>query len=200
MAELRIRKELQDFENDSALSGVNVKLVGEKFNHLTGTIVGPTESPYEGGLFRVEIHIPTSYPFEPPKIHFTTKVWHPNISSQTGVICLDILKDQWSPALTLKTALISIQALLTAAEPDDPQDGVVAEQYKSNYDEFVSTAKFWTESYAMRTPSGGPVRGGIVDERVSNLIAMGFSEAAATKALEESKGNVQVAANSLLTG
>lgn len=53
---------------------------------------------------------------------------HPNISSQSGAICLDILKDQWSPALTLKTALLSIQALLSAPEPDDPQDAVVAQQ------------------------------------------------------------------------
>lgn len=61
------------------------------------------------------------YPFEPPKMRFETKIWHPNISSQTGAICLDILKDQWSPALTIKTALLSIQALLSAAEPTDPQ-------------------------------------------------------------------------------
>jgi ubiquitin-conjugating enzyme (huntingtin interacting protein 2) len=53
---------------------------------------------------------------------------HPNISSQSGAICLDILKDQWSPALTLKTALLSVQALLSAPEPDDPQDAVVAQQ------------------------------------------------------------------------
>lgn len=61
------------------------------------------------------------YPFEPPRMRFITKIWHPNISSQTGAICLDILKDQWSPALTIKTALLSIQALLSAAEPTDPQ-------------------------------------------------------------------------------
>jgi ubiquitin-conjugating enzyme (huntingtin interacting protein 2) len=69
-----------------------------------------------------------AYPFEPPKMQFTTKVWHPNVSSQNGAICLDILKDQWSPALTLKTALLSLQALLSMPAPDDPQDAVVAQQ------------------------------------------------------------------------
>ena len=56
---------------------------------------------------------------------FLTKIWHPNISSDSGAICLDILKNEWSPALTVRTALISLQALLSAPEPDDPQDAVV---------------------------------------------------------------------------
>ena len=51
----------------------------------------------------------------------TTQCRHPNISSANGAICLDILKDQWSPALTLKTALLSLQALLSSPAPDDPQ-------------------------------------------------------------------------------
>ena len=49
--------------------------------------------PYEGGYFVVDIQIPTKYPYEPPKMRFDTKVWHPNVSSQNGAICLDILKD-----------------------------------------------------------------------------------------------------------
>ncbi len=61
------------------------------------------------------------YPFVPPKMRFRSKVWHPNVSSANGAICLDILKDQWSPALTLKTALLSLQALLSSPQPDDPQ-------------------------------------------------------------------------------
>lgn len=79
---------------------------------------------------------------------FATKIWHPNISSDSGAICLDILKNEWSPALTIRTALISLQALLSAPEPDDPQDAVVAKQYKEKHEEYKQTAKFWTETYA----------------------------------------------------
>ena len=68
----------------------------------------------------MDIQIPADYPFKPPKMKFDTKIWHPNISSQTGAICLDILKNEWTPALTIRTALISLQALLCAPEPDDP--------------------------------------------------------------------------------
>ena len=66
-------------------------------------------------------HADDQYPFVPPKMRFKSKVWHPNVSSANGAICLDILKDQWSPALTLKTALLSLQALLSSPQPDDPQ-------------------------------------------------------------------------------
>jgi ubiquitin-conjugating enzyme (huntingtin interacting protein 2) len=89
----------------------------------------------------LEIHVPETYPFNPPKVKFLTKIWHPNISSVTGAICLDILKDNWAAAMTLRTVLLSLQALLAAAEPDDPQDAVVANQFRENHEMFCKTAK-----------------------------------------------------------
>lgn len=76
--------------------------------HWKGKIFGPSDTPYDGGIFYVNIEIPPDYPFKPPKMKFDTKVWHPNISSQTGAICLDILRNEWTPALTIRTALISL--------------------------------------------------------------------------------------------
>ena len=67
---------------------------------VQATIMGPGDSPYSGGVFFVMIHFPPDYPFKPPKVQFQTKVYHPNVNSQ-GSICLDILKEQWSPALTI---------------------------------------------------------------------------------------------------
>jgi ubiquitin-conjugating enzyme (huntingtin interacting protein 2) len=75
---------------------------------------------------------------------FITKIWHPNISSVTGAICLDVLSKEWSPALTIRTAILSLIALLQSPEPDDPQDHEVAGQYKSNRELFNSTAANWT--------------------------------------------------------
>ena len=96
------------------------------FRHWKGYIYGPEDTVYQGGFYQIDIQLPAEYPYKPPKMKFETKIWHPNISSQTGAICLDILKDEWSPALTVRTALLSLQALLCAPEPNDPQDAVVA--------------------------------------------------------------------------
>ncbi|XP_017700240.1 ubiquitin-conjugating enzyme E2 27 isoform X1 [Phoenix dactylifera] len=134
-----------------------------------------------------------AYPFEPPKMQFITKVWHPNISSQNGAICLDILKDQWSPALTLKTALLSLQALLSAPEPDDPQDAVVAQQYLRQYPTFVATARYWTEAFAKRTLVG-------IEEKVQKLVEMGFSEDLVRNTLESVNGDENLALEKLCSG
>jgi len=84
----RLMKELAEVGKDDS-SGVNAKPKTEgNLRHLIGTINGPSSTVYEGGVFEIDITIPKQYPFEPPKMKFTTKVWHPNISSQTGAICL----------------------------------------------------------------------------------------------------------------
>jgi len=82
---------------------------------------------------------------------FITKVYHPNVSSASGAICLDILKDAWSPVLTLKSTLISLQSLLCSPEPNDPQDAEVAKHYMTSKASFEDTATYWTQIYA-----GGP--------------------------------------------
>jgi len=79
----------------AAKCAIKVDLVKDNFSELKGTIAGPPDTPYEGGTFHLDIKVPETYPFNPPKIKFITKIWHPNISSVTGAICLDILKDQW---------------------------------------------------------------------------------------------------------
>ena len=190
----RIGKELAECARDAEKSGCTAEQVGDTAGHLRGTIKGPDGSPYDGGVFIVDITIPVQYPFEPPKMRFTTKVWHPNVSSQTGAICLDILKDQWSPALTIKTALLSLQALLCSPEPDDPQDAQVAQMYLNEPDTFKQTAKFWTETYAR------PKEAGAEDAAVARLVEMGFSREQVVKALADAKGDENEAVTALLSG
>merc|ERR550537_1573995 len=147
----RLEKELQDIRALSKDSSVSADAVGQDLTHWKGHLKGPKETPYTNGHFVIDIEIPADYPYNPPKMKFDTKIWHPNISSQTGAICLDVLGKEWSPALTIRTALLSIQALLSAPEPSDPQDAQVAEMYKTNPEEFKRTAKYWTEMYAQKS-------------------------------------------------
>jgi ubiquitin-conjugating enzyme (huntingtin interacting protein 2) len=107
---------------------------------------------------------------------FETKVYHPNISSVTGAICLDILKDNWTPILTLKSSLISLQSLFQSPEPNDPQDAEVAKHYISNLEGFKATAKHWTSIYATDngdTPNDAQLYG-IDESTVKNFENMGF--------------------------
>jgi ubiquitin-conjugating enzyme E2 D/E len=110
--------------------------------------MGPPDSPYAGGVFLVTIHFPPDYPFKPPKVAFRTKVFHPNINSN-GSICLDILKEQWSPALTISKVLLSICSLLTDPNPDDPLVPEIAHMYKADRSKYEGTARNWTQKYAM---------------------------------------------------
>jgi len=81
------------------------------------------------------------------QVRFLTKIYHPNVD-KLGRICLDILKDKWSPALQIRTVLLSIQALMSAPNPDDPLDEGIAKHWKTNEVDAMNTAKQWTMQYA----------------------------------------------------
>ncbi|CAL9072589.1 Ubiquitin-conjugating enzyme [Musa troglodytarum] len=147
MASKRIQKELMDLQRDPPTS-CSAGPVGEDLFHWQATIMGPSDSPYAGGVFFVKIHFPPDYPFKPPKVNFQTKVYHPNINSN-GSICLDILKEQWSPALTISKVLLSICSLLTDPNPDDPLVPEIAHMYKTQSSRYEETARAWTQKYAM---------------------------------------------------
>ncbi|OJJ43395.1 hypothetical protein ASPZODRAFT_161620 [Penicilliopsis zonata CBS 506.65] len=122
--------------------------VGDDLFHWQATIMGPGDSPYSGGVFFLSIHFPTDYPFKPPKVTFTTRIYHPNINSN-GSICLDILRDQWSPALTISKVLLSICSMLTDPNPDDPLVPEIAHVYKTDRPRYEATAREWTRKYAI---------------------------------------------------
>ncbi|KAK7385629.1 hypothetical protein VNO78_31373 [Psophocarpus tetragonolobus] len=147
MASKRILKELKDLQKDPPTS-CSAGPVAEDMFHWQATIMGPADSPYAGGVFLVSIHFPPDYPFKPPKVAFRTKVFHPNINSN-GSICLDILKEQWSPALTISKVLLSICSLLTDPNPDDPLVPEIAHMYKTDRAKYEATARSWTQKYAM---------------------------------------------------
>lgn len=115
MALKRIQRELQELGRDPP-ANCSAGPVGDDLFHWQATIMGPDESPYSGGVFFLDIHFPADYPFKPPKVSFTTRIYHCNINSNGG-ICLDILKDQWSPALTISKVCHPLSSLLVTRTP-----------------------------------------------------------------------------------
>lgn len=148
MALKRINKEYMSILKDPISNLTAGPAEEDKLFHWKATMNGPEDSPYEGGVFFLDIMFPEDYPFKPPKVHFLTRIYHPNINANGGV-CLDILKDQWSPALSISKVLLSILSLLNDPNPNDPLVPEIARLYKSNINKFNEEAKSWTKKYAI---------------------------------------------------
>ena len=139
-------KELQDIERDPP-ANCSAGPISDDIFKWKALIMGPSDSVYQGGFFHLLITFPIDYPFKAPKITFTTKIYHPNINSN-GQICLDILKNQWSPALTISKVLLSISSLLDDPNPKDPLVPDIANLYMNNREKYNQTAREWTKKYA----------------------------------------------------
>jgi ubiquitin-conjugating enzyme E2 D/E len=146
-AQKRITKELKDMQKD-APANCSAGPSGEDIFCWSAMILGPADTPYNGGMFNLKIQFPNDYPFKPPKVQFLTKIYHPNINGQGG-ICLDILKDNWSPALTVSKLLLSICSLLSDPNPADPLMPDIAREYLQNRPLYDANAKEWTRQFAM---------------------------------------------------
>lgn len=142
----RLRKELEELKN-SPPANCSAGVIGDDIYNWQATIMGPTGSPYEGGIFYLRIEFPADYPFKPPRVIFTTKIYHCNIN-MSGSICLDILKEQWSPALTISKVLLSICSMMDDQNPNDPLMLDAANLYINNRTKFNEIARNYTLEYA----------------------------------------------------
>ena len=103
--------------------------------------------PYTGGTWLLMLEFPSDYPFKPPKIRFMTPIYHCNISSAGG-ICLDVLKDNWSPAMSAPKLLLAIHAMLLGPNGDDPLDAYKGQVWRDNRVEYLRQARLHTAAHA----------------------------------------------------
>ena len=143
----RLQKELE-MVTDNKITGMTVVPVAENLCEWIACIKGPDDTPYSEGNFEIYIEFPDNYPFEPPKVVFNTRIFHPNISPD-GKICVDILKDKWVPSLTILKVLLSILSLLSSPNPKDPLVPEVANLYINNPTKFEAIARKYTKEYAI---------------------------------------------------
>uniref|UniRef100_A0A4W3GED3 Ubiquitin-conjugating enzyme E2 T n=2 Tax=Callorhinchus milii TaxID=7868 RepID=A0A4W3GED3_CALMI len=154
----RLKKELQLLTNEPP-PGISC-WQDNQMDDLRAQILGLVDSPYESGIFSLEIILPERYPFEPPKVRFLTPIYHPNIDT-AGRICLDILKmppkGAWKPSLSISTVLTSIQLLMSEPNPDDPLMADISAEFKYNKQSFIENAKQWTLKHATQTKKDEPL-------------------------------------------
>lgn len=147
----RIHKELLHFQKeppeDKSIVSLGPAEDTDMF-HWTGVIAGPDDSVYAGGQFHIDIRLPVDYPFKPPRVRFTTKIFHPNIHDCGSISPVDILECNWSPALTIIKVVQRISCVLSDPDPDNPLMVEIAQMYKNDRAQFVVTATEWTKKYA----------------------------------------------------
>jgi ubiquitin-conjugating enzyme E2 N len=143
----RILVEMKNMANDP-IPDITVNQNTENFREFFISMIGPKDTPYENGKFKLEMYLNENYPMEAPKIRFLTKIYHPNVD-KLGRICLDILKDKWSPAIQIRSLLLSIQSLLSDPNYSDPLDASIGQHFVNNRIEAIKIAKETTLKYAI---------------------------------------------------
>jgi ubiquitin-conjugating enzyme E2 N len=142
----RILREIERMAKNP-IQGISATPHKDNLRYFDIVLTGPKDTPYDGGIYKLELFLPDEYPMVPPKVRFLTKIYHPNIDS-IGRICLDILKSKWSPAFQISKVCLSIQLLMQSPNPDDPLDTKVADHFKNNLKDAEKVAREWTKKYA----------------------------------------------------
>ncbi|GFO35060.1 ubiquitin-conjugating enzyme e2 t [Plakobranchus ocellatus] len=147
----RIKKEIEML-SCSPPAGISCSPTNDQLDLLSAQILGPDGTPFEKGIFHLQIQIPERYPFDPPRVRFMTPIYHPNIDTN-GLICLDTLKlppkGTWRPCLNISTVLMMIRILMAEPGSEDPLMTTIWQEYKYDYTTYVEKAKKWTRIHAI---------------------------------------------------
>jgi len=143
----RISRELKDIESNP-LPNISIGLKNpEDLYNWEACIFGAAGTPYHHGIFKVSITLPTEYPYKPPSVRFLTRIFHSNINN-SGEICLDLLKHNWSAVHTLQNVMMSLVLLLDDHNPEDPYNTFAANMYRTNPEQYIEQCRIYTLRYA----------------------------------------------------
>jgi ubiquitin-protein ligase len=144
----RVRRELQKYKNDEGLMFIVGPIEEDRMMNLDLIVDGPEGTVYEGGTFFCELRIPNAYPEKAPDIKFRTKVYHPNIESQNGRICFDMMKWNWNRTNDIKDIAEFILTVLAEPDWEATCEYEMVHQYKTDPERFAQTARDWVWRYA----------------------------------------------------
>ena len=143
----RLEKELLIFKN-KPIEDVSAFAKNNNLTEWNCTIKGPEKTPYENGTFHLKLKIPSDYPFKPPNLVFTTKIYHPNVSLD-GKICLDILNNAWTAGIFIQKLLLMVISFLNEPNPEHGFNQEALNLYNLNKDVYNKKVKEWTQKYAI---------------------------------------------------
>ena len=143
----RIMRQLKDLMTTPA-EGIRVKVNEENITDVIAELDGPTDTPFEGGMFKMRLSLPADYPNNPPKGFFVTKIFHPNIRQPSGEICVNTLKRDWQPTHGLRHILMVIRCLLIEPFPESALNEEAGKLLLEDYDEYFRRAKMYTSIHA----------------------------------------------------
>ncbi|CAG9464422.1 unnamed protein product [Pedinophyceae sp. YPF-701] len=133
-SEMRMQKDMGELDLDSS-TVINFVDGPDQVMHFEVVIRPPERTPYHGGRFRFDVSVPLTYPHDPPKVRCLTKVYHPNIDLE-GNVCLNILREDWKPVLSVNSVIIGLQFLMSDPNPDDPLNKEAAEMMRARRSQF----------------------------------------------------------------
>lgn len=145
-----VQREIRELQ-EMPCEGIRVAVNEENLTDIVAEIDGPAGTPYDDGVFRLRLLLPADYPTNPPKGHFTTRIFHPNVA-KTGEICVNVLKRDWSPGMGLRHVLLVLRCLLIQPFPESALNEEAGKLLLDDYEEYAKRAEMLTRIHA--TPQG----------------------------------------------
>jgi len=143
----RLLKEFAALQK-SPIAFCRFEIVNDDIHHWRAFLTGPPKTPYAGGTFVINFHFPAQYPFKPPKITFATKIYHPNVSLESGEICNDVVNENWGPTLNVRSCAEILKEMMENPQPDHPLEESIANQMRDKPKEFEKAATKFTKQHA----------------------------------------------------
>ncbi|KAF3284280.1 Ubiquitin-conjugating enzyme E2 2 [Orbilia oligospora] len=138
-ARRRLMRDFKRMQTDPP-AGVSASPIADNVMTWNAVIIGPADTPFEDGTFRLVLHFEEQYPNKPPTVKFISQMFHPNVYA-TGELCLDILQNRWSPTYDVAAILTSIQSLLNDPNTSSPANVEASNLYKDNSREYVKRVR-----------------------------------------------------------
>ncbi|KAG2186033.1 hypothetical protein INT43_002471 [Umbelopsis isabellina] len=152
------------------MSDYEVTLVNDNMQEFYVRFHGPSDTPFNSGVWKVHVELPDQYPYKSPSIGFMNKIFHPNIDELSGSVCLDVINQTWSPMFDMINIFESfLPQLLRYPNPTDPLNGEAAALMMREPATYESKVKEYVSRYATREAADAATDESSEEEEMSDV-------------------------------